>query len=89
MGINRLSVGIQSFLEEELKWMNRVHTVAESLFCIDKIKEAQDELKKLPLDDFTNASALFKSAKDLHNAYYVSLIEQLSITGKILDADGD
>ena len=40
MGINRLSVGIQSFLEEELKWMNRVHTVAESLFCIDKIKEA-------------------------------------------------
>ncbi len=40
MGINRLSVGIQSFLEEELKWMNRVHTAAESLFCIDKIKEA-------------------------------------------------
>jgi oxygen-independent coproporphyrinogen-3 oxidase len=40
LGINRLSVGIQSFVEEELKWMNRVHTAAESLFCIDKIKEA-------------------------------------------------
>ncbi len=40
VGINRLSVGIQSFLEEELKWMNRAHTAAESLICIDKIKEA-------------------------------------------------
>lgn len=40
LGINRLSVGIQSFLEEELKWMHRAHTAAESLICIDKIKAA-------------------------------------------------
>ncbi len=40
IGINRLSVGIQSFIEEELKWMNRAHTAADSLKCIDKIKEA-------------------------------------------------
>ncbi len=40
IGINRLSVGIQSFLEDELKWMNRAHTAAESLICIDKIKTA-------------------------------------------------
>jgi oxygen-independent coproporphyrinogen-3 oxidase len=39
-GINRLSVGIQSFLEEELVWMNRAHTAADSLRCIDEIKEA-------------------------------------------------
>jgi oxygen-independent coproporphyrinogen-3 oxidase len=39
VGINRLSVGIQSFVEEELKWMNRAHTAAESLQCIDKIKD--------------------------------------------------
>ena len=39
-GINRLSVGIQSFIEEELVWMNRAHTAAESLKCIDEIKEA-------------------------------------------------
>lgn len=37
LGINRLSVGVQSFLEEELKWMNRAHTAAESLHCIDEI----------------------------------------------------
>ncbi len=40
LGINRLSVGIQSFLQEELQWMNRAHTAAESLICIDKIKAA-------------------------------------------------
>lgn len=61
----------------------------ELLVVIDKIKEMKDELKVLPKDDFTKANKLFNSAKDLHNAYYVSLIEQLSITGKILDADGD
>ena len=59
------------------------------LVVIATIKEMQDELKVLPNDDFTKANKLFNSAKDLHNAYYVSLIEQLSITGKILDADGD
>jgi oxygen-independent coproporphyrinogen-3 oxidase len=40
LGINRLSVGIQSFVEAELVWMNRAHNAAESLLCIDKIKEA-------------------------------------------------
>ena len=40
LAINRLSVGIQSFLEDELKWMNRAHTAAESIACIDLIKAA-------------------------------------------------
>lgn len=40
MGINRLSVGIQSFSDEELVWMNRAHTASESLACIHLIKEA-------------------------------------------------
>jgi len=29
-GINRLSIGTQSFVEEELLWMNRAHTAAEA-----------------------------------------------------------
>jgi oxygen-independent coproporphyrinogen III oxidase len=36
-GINRLSVGLQSFDEAELKWMNRAHNAAQSLQCIDDI----------------------------------------------------
>lgn len=40
VGINRLSVGIQSFLEAELLWMNRAHTAIDSLRCIDEISNA-------------------------------------------------
>jgi oxygen-independent coproporphyrinogen III oxidase len=39
-GINRLSVGIQSFADEELAWMNRVHNAAASLRCINEIQAA-------------------------------------------------
>ena len=39
-GINRLSVGIQSFIDEELSWMNRAHTAHESLSGIDMIRDA-------------------------------------------------
>ena len=39
-GINRLSVGLQSFNEEELKWMNRAHNASQSLKCLDDIHQA-------------------------------------------------
>jgi oxygen-independent coproporphyrinogen III oxidase len=40
VGVNRLSVGIQSFSEQELLWMNRAHTAVDSMRCIDEIKNA-------------------------------------------------
>lgn len=61
----------------------------ELLGIIDNINSMQEELRKLPKDDFTKANNLFNSAKDIHNAYYVTLVEKLSISAKILDADGD
>jgi len=39
-GVNRLSVGIQSFDDNELRWMNRSHNASQSLKCIDEIKLA-------------------------------------------------
>ncbi len=30
-GINRLSIGIQSFFEEDLRWMNRAHTAQQAI----------------------------------------------------------
>jgi oxygen-independent coproporphyrinogen-3 oxidase len=39
IGINRLSIGLQSFREEDLKWMNRAHTSEESLNCVALAKE--------------------------------------------------
>lgn len=37
-GINRFSLGVQSFSDDELKWMNRAHTSAQS---IESIKMSQ------------------------------------------------
>jgi len=33
--INRLSIGIQSFFDEDLRWMNRAHTAAHSRQCLE------------------------------------------------------
>ncbi|HEX4374716.1 MAG TPA: radical SAM family heme chaperone HemW, partial [Puia sp.] len=34
LGINRLSIGVQSFFDEDLKWMNRSHDAAQALNSI-------------------------------------------------------
>jgi oxygen-independent coproporphyrinogen-3 oxidase len=34
-GINRLSIGVQSFFDDDLQWMNRVHTAAEAYKSIE------------------------------------------------------
>lgn len=61
----------------------------EVILVQNSLKKCLDELSKLKNDNFSNSKDLYESAKDLHNAYYLSLIEQLSVTAKILDADGD
>ncbi len=38
-GINRLSIGIQSFFEEDLVWMNRTHTALQGKECIRLARE--------------------------------------------------
>lgn len=40
VGINRLSLGIQSFDEEELSWMNRAHNAKEALASLVNIRDA-------------------------------------------------
>ncbi|MCO6461967.1 MAG: radical SAM family heme chaperone HemW [Saprospiraceae bacterium] len=34
LGIQRLSIGIQSFHEEDLKWMNRAHDSHQAMYCV-------------------------------------------------------
>ncbi len=34
-GINRLSIGVQSFFEEDLIWMNRAHNSTQAINCIN------------------------------------------------------
>ena len=39
IGINRLSIGIQSFREEDLLWMNRAHNASQAYNCIKLAQE--------------------------------------------------
>lgn len=39
-GINRLSIGIQSFIGRDLKWMNRAHDASQAMNCIHLAREA-------------------------------------------------
>lgn len=39
-GINRLSIGIQSFFEEDLQWMNRAHSATQAKACIKLAQSA-------------------------------------------------
>lgn len=40
LGINRLSVGIQSFQESDLQWMGRAHNALQARDCIQQAQEA-------------------------------------------------
>lgn len=39
-GINRLSIGIQSFDSEDLEWMNRAHSAAQGMECLPIAQKA-------------------------------------------------
>jgi oxygen-independent coproporphyrinogen-3 oxidase len=46
-GINRLSIGIQSFFDEELKWMNRAHNGKQA---IDSLQLARNVFDNITVD---------------------------------------
>lgn len=39
-GINRLSIGVQSFFEQDLQWMNRAHSAGQAIDCIKFAQQA-------------------------------------------------
>ncbi|MCK7558881.1 radical SAM family heme chaperone HemW [Chitinophaga sedimenti] len=39
-GVNRLSIGIQSFFEDDLRWMNRAHNAEQAANCITEARKA-------------------------------------------------
>lgn len=46
-GINRLSIGIQSFFEEELRWMNRAHNAE---LAVNSLQLAREEFENITID---------------------------------------
>ncbi|GAA4744644.1 radical SAM family heme chaperone HemW [Flavisolibacter ginsenosidimutans] len=47
LGINRLSIGVQSFFEEELRWMNRAHNAQQA---IGNLQLARSEFDNITMD---------------------------------------
>jgi oxygen-independent coproporphyrinogen-3 oxidase len=47
VGVNRLSIGIQSFFEEDLRWMNRAHNAQQAL---DNLKLATTYFDNITID---------------------------------------
>ena len=92
-GINRLSVGIQSFLDPELLWMNRAHSAADSLRCIDEIKDAGfsdfsiDLIYGSPLlsnQDWSTAIDTVISKKIPHISCYALTVEPKTALDKMI-----
>ena len=64
-------------------------SMAKSSGALKETQEAQDLLKIAIKTSKNNTKDLYKAVNNLHVSYFLSLIEQLSITAKILDSDGD
>jgi oxygen-independent coproporphyrinogen III oxidase len=72
IGVNRLSIGIQSFFEEHLKWMNRAHNSEQAINCIALAQAA----------GFTNISAdLIYGFPDLSDDQFLENIHRLTDAG--------
>jgi oxygen-independent coproporphyrinogen-3 oxidase len=92
-GINRLSIGIQSFHEPHLQFLNRVHTAAEAGDCV---KTAQDSgitnisidlIYAIPAADHTILLEDIQKASELdvaHISAYCLTIEPQTIFGNWL-----
>lgn len=90
IGIDRLSIGIQTFDEQVLRFYNRAHTREESLVAIQKAKEAG--FKKLSIDLIygfpAKDHAIFQSDLDIaleqdpgHISSYCLTIEPKTVLG--------
>jgi len=94
LGINRLSLGVQSFAEAELVWMNRAHHATESIRSIEQIKDAGfknfsvDLIYGSPLlsDDGLkkNLEIIFK-AQVPHISCYALTVETKTALHKMID----
>jgi oxygen-independent coproporphyrinogen-3 oxidase len=70
-GVNRLSVGIQSFFEEDLQWMNRAHNANQA---IDSLKLALAHFDNITMD-------LIYGTPDLTNEKWKQNVEKAIALG--------
>ena len=69
LGINRFSIGIQSFADENLKWMNRAHNAMQSTTALDIIKQTGFHNYSIDLIYGTPGQSMEGWIKDLRTAF--------------------
>lgn len=89
-GINRLSIGVQSFRQEDLDWMNRAHSAEEGETAILKAKDLNFELSvdliyglpELSLTDWEKNIQRLIDLKPEHISAYCLTIEEGTVLNK-------
>lgn len=91
LGVTRLSMGIQSFDEEQLRWMNRSHTAAESLNAVLNAQQVGfDELSldliyglpNLTLEDWKKQIQQVVALNPEHISAYCLTVEEKTALSK-------
>jgi oxygen-independent coproporphyrinogen-3 oxidase len=84
LGINRLSIGVQSFRDDELRLLGRIHTAAEAWECYEAARRAGfaninlDLMSALPGQSFDDYMYSLRAAADLdpeHISAYSLILE--------------
>ena len=75
IGINRLSIGIQSFFEEDLTMMNRAHNSAEAKKCLEEATKYFDNISIDLIYGIPDSSQNGKQAKQMSNEKWKQNIE--------------
>ncbi len=71
--VNRLSIGIQSFVEEDLRFMNRAHSAAEGFRSIEEAKDAGFTNMTIDLIYGTPTLSLLNWEKNLEKAFSLNV----------------
>lgn len=91
LGINRLSIGIQSFNDEQLKWMNRSHSASDSQRAVQNAKQVGfDELSldlmyglpNMTLEEWKNQLLQIIALNPEHISAYCLTVEQRTVLSK-------
>lgn len=94
LGVNRLSVGIQSFIDERLREMNRAHNAEESTACIKKAHAAGYDdisidliygLAEMTESEWSDQLNIALSLDIQHISAYCLTIEPQTVFGKRLE----
>lgn len=92
-GVNRLSIGIQSFHEPHLQYLNRAHNATEAMHCIKEAQHAGfdnisiDLIYGIPAKNHTIWEKDLQTALELHPQHissYCLTIEEKTVFGKWL-----